>query len=48
MAVVIKHCTCKHDAQDAMYGKGNRVMNECNKGVRCTVCGKEINETIKK
>ena len=43
MASEVKHCTCKHDAQDKMYGKGNRVYNllgETTKG-RCTVCGKE-------
>lgn len=48
MAAEVKHCTCKHDAQDKMYGKGNRLMNEYNKGYRCTVCGKEYAEGGKK
>jgi hypothetical protein len=41
--IKILPCSCKHDAQDQMYGKGQRVHNPCgakNKGqVRCTVCG---------
>jgi hypothetical protein len=33
-------CTCRHEQQDAMYGKGVRVGNNTAKGeVRCTVCG---------
>lgn len=48
MACEVKHCTCKHDAQDKIYGKGNRLMNEYSKGYRCTVCGKEYNESGKK
>jgi len=44
----IKQCTCSHDYQDRLYGKGYRVHN-CTKqnlkyteqGLRCTVCGKE-------
>ena len=44
MASEVKHCNCKHEVQDKMYGKGNRLMNEYNKGYRCTVCGKEHNE----
>ena len=35
----IKKCTCEHEQQDKMHGKGMRVHNECAKGVRCTVCG---------
>jgi len=34
-------CTCKHAFQDKEYGKGNRLMNVCAKGFRCTVCGEE-------
>lgn len=41
----IEPCVCKHETQDAMHGKGNRVMNPCKsntgKGYRCTVCGRE-------
>jgi len=48
MAAEVKHCTCKHDAQDKMYGKGNRLMNEYNKGYRRTVCDKEHAEGGKK
>lgn len=34
-------CTCKHEFQDATYGKGMRVTNPVGKTaatVRCTVC----------
>jgi len=43
----IKTCTCEHAGQDAIHGKGKRVMNLTKKTVgtspiwRCTVCGKE-------
>lgn len=38
--MTIKACTCKHEAQDAMHGKGNRVHTESKKGeLNCTVCG---------
>lgn len=48
MASEVKRCTCKHEGQDKLYGNGNRLMNEYNKGYRCTVCGKEHNEGGKK
>ena len=39
----VMNCTCAHEAQDKIYGKGQRLFNEagkdCNK-YRCTVCGK--------
>jgi hypothetical protein len=43
VSAVIKTCSCKSAYQDALYGKGNRVMNAMLKppGHRCTVCGKE-------
>lgn len=41
---IVKKCTCEHEAQDKFYGKGNRLMNQCNKGYRCTVCGKEYKD----
>ena len=44
----VKKCNCKHEAQDALYGKGNRLMNPFNKGYRCTACGKEYTENTKK
>ena len=40
----IVRCKCKHEGQDSIHGKGNRVANETAKGsagklvVRCTVC----------
>lgn len=45
-SVKIKHCSCRHDFQDATYGEGMRVHNKAggNKkplAWRCTVCGKE-------
>jgi len=43
--VVIKSCTCVHEQQDKLYGKGRRVYNKAgNVGktfFRCTVCGRE-------
>ena len=37
-----KKCNCKHEQQDKLHGKNNRVMNEKFNGkYRCTVCGKE-------
>ena len=43
----IMPCTCSHEEQDKLYGKGRRVFNRMNpssniKEWRCTVCGKEI------
>ena len=46
---MILYCTCKHEYQDAVYGQGKRVHNECSTkaaksrkvevtGYRCTVC----------
>lgn len=40
----IRKCNCEHTAQDMLHGKGNRMMNPCNKGFRCTVCGKEYSK----
>lgn len=48
MAAEVKKCSCKSDTQDKLYGQGNRLMNPCNKGYRCTVCGKEYNDVISK
>lgn len=36
-------CSCEHQQQDRMYGKGKRVANQCKRGEtfegkRCTVC----------
>lgn len=36
-------CSCSHDGQDKLHGKGQRVHNLCRKdgkatGWRCTVC----------
>lgn len=36
----IKSCKCKHAAQDALHGAGQRVHNPNTKGgFVCTVCG---------
>lgn len=37
----VKSCKCKHNYQDAIYGKQHRVCNKTNKPdeYRCTVCG---------
>lgn len=43
----IIRCECKHEYQDAKYGKNRRVGNKTAKGpannpsYRCTVCGTE-------
>lgn len=41
----IKPCSCVHDYQDTVYGKGMRVHNEMASKdpskFRCTVCGTE-------
>lgn len=38
----IVSCSCSHEYQDSVYGKGKRVANAAPKqdGDRCTVCGK--------
>lgn len=42
----IKQCSCKHQAQDELYGKGNRVMNvggtTAQPTYKCTVCSNKI------
>lgn len=36
----VRTCSCKHEYQDATYGKGMRVSNIMKNGdMRCTVCG---------
>ena len=36
----LMRCTCKHEFQDAVYGKQMRVITrDKNKNPRCTVCG---------
>lgn len=40
----IMRCECKHESQDELHGKQQRVHNPCKKqgpgiGYRCTVCG---------
>ena len=41
---MIRKCSCKHEEQDELHGKGNRVFNPTtkDKGYRCTVCEKNI------
>ena len=34
-------CDCASEYQDQKYGRQRRVKNKCNKGFRCSVCGKE-------
>ncbi len=42
---MIAQCTCKHEAQDKLNGKGNRVFNPTKKKAgdkvihTCSVCG---------
>jgi len=43
----IKRCSCKHNAQDVMYGKQKRLFNAMDRSDgswRCTVCGREVKE----
>lgn len=39
---MILRCTCSHEAQDSLHGKGNRVANRTKQTnpdkYRCTVC----------
>lgn len=39
----VMSCSCRHNAQDEMYGKRKRVFNYMDKdgGWHCTVCGDE-------
>ena len=39
MSVSVRSCNCKHESQDILHGKSQRVHNKCSKGHRCTVCG---------
>ena len=43
MASEVRSCKCEHKSQDAIHGAGQRVYNPTTKGLRCTVCGTEIN-----
>ena len=39
---MILNCTCEHESQDKIHGKGRRVHNLTGKyRHRCTVCGNE-------
>lgn len=45
---MIKTCTCEHKFQDEKYGRFMRIHNPRagkNGGYRCTVCGKEKDDT---
>ena len=37
----IKQCTCKHEGQDKLHGKQNRIFNIDSTKCKCTVCGIE-------
>ena len=41
----VKKCTCNHEEQDKIYGHGMRLFNKANKGMRCTVCARLVNDT---
>ncbi len=43
MSTKIVHCSCTHEFQDSVYGKGRRVANRTASipvTYRCTVCAK--------
>jgi len=43
--ILIKKCSCKHEGQDKIHGKDNRVHNPKAKDeVRCTVCQRETHK----
>lgn len=48
----VMQCSCASEFQDSQYGKNMRLFNIMGKdgtaGYRCTVCGKEIKEVVKK
>ena len=48
----VMQCSCTSDFQDKEYGKNMRLFNSMGKddkgGWRCTVCGKEANESSSK
>lgn len=48
MATQAMKCECRHDAQDKIYGKGNRLHNSGLKGWKCTVCEKTKGESVPK
>jgi hypothetical protein len=35
---MIANCSCSHEYQDRLYGKGKRVFNLGKTNYRCTVC----------
>lgn len=49
---MIATCTCSHEEQDKLYGKGRRVFNPMGlkgkSGGRCTVCKREDASLISK
>jgi len=40
--IMIYPCTCTHEYQDKLYGKGRRVYNIGKTHKHCTVCGNKI------
>ena len=44
---VVRACTCQHESQDEIYGKGQRLHTDCKPSGgkyqydRCTVCSNE-------
>ncbi len=47
MNSIIRRCTCQHESQDELHGKGFRVFNLCMRQegaqkAKCTVCGNII------
>lgn len=40
MVTQLVKCTCTHESQDNLHGKGNRMANTMRTGqLKCTVCG---------
>lgn len=42
---MIHICTCGHEYQDRLYGKGKRVYNIGKTNKICTVCGNKVSLT---
>lgn len=43
--MAVMNCSCDHQSQDKIHGKGKRVFNKTMGGFRCTVCASEKSDT---
>ncbi len=40
---MLHSCNCRHSYQSEVYGHNIRVHTQNNKGLKCTVCGNQVN-----